>query len=62
MAEKTKTKFLGRVPIDPNLVICTSDGESYINKFNNSPVSQVYRSIVQKIISSDNDESMDIEH
>ncbi|XP_069937941.1 cytosolic Fe-S cluster assembly factor NUBP2 homolog [Cherax quadricarinatus] len=61
LAARTQVSFLGRVPIDSSLTCCTEEGLSYVEKFANSPVSQVYRSIVHKLIGKEL-EDMEVEN
>ncbi|MPC34050.1 Cytosolic Fe-S cluster assembly factor NUBP2 [Portunus trituberculatus] len=59
LAEKAKVTFLGRIPIDPTLSRCTEEGLNYIDKFSNSPISQMYHSIITKLIRQ-TDEEMEV--
>jgi len=42
--------FLGRIPFDPKMVECGDAGESYMEKYSDSEVTQVYNEIVGKIM------------
>ncbi|XP_042212135.1 cytosolic Fe-S cluster assembly factor NUBP2 homolog [Homarus americanus] len=61
LADRAKVPFLGRVPIDPSLVRCTEEGLNYLDKFANSPVSQVYHSVVNKLLGNEAQE-MEVEN
>jgi ATP-binding protein involved in chromosome partitioning len=41
--------FLGKIPFDPKLVECTDAGVSYQQRYKESPVSDAYREIAQKM-------------
>ncbi|KAK8391105.1 hypothetical protein O3P69_017036 [Scylla paramamosain] len=60
LAEKAKVTFLGRIPIDPTLSRCTEEGLNYIDKFANSPICQIYHSIITKL-TRQTDEEMEVE-
>lgn len=42
--------FLGRIPFDPKMVECGDAGESYMEKYSDSEVTQAYNEIVEKIM------------
>ena len=42
--------FLGRIPFDPKMVKCTDAGESYMEKYSDSEVTQAYNEIIEKIM------------
>ncbi|MBW2175133.1 MAG: Mrp/NBP35 family ATP-binding protein, partial [Deltaproteobacteria bacterium] len=42
--------FLGRIPFDPKMVESGDAGESYLEKYSDSEVTQAYNEIVEKII------------
>jgi len=50
-AENVGIPFLGALPLDPNLSQCGEEGQSYIEKFNESPLSQLFLKIANTIIS-----------
>ena len=41
--------FLGRVPFDPQVVSCADAGQSFQDKYPDSPVTQAYEAIARKI-------------
>jgi ATP-binding protein involved in chromosome partitioning len=41
--------FLGRIPFDPNMVACGDAGESYQQKYADSPVTQAFGEIAEKM-------------
>jgi ATP-binding protein involved in chromosome partitioning len=44
--------FLGKIPMDPNLVTCGDNGVSYQKKYPDSPVTEIFADIAKKIISA----------
>jgi nitrogenase subunit NifH len=42
--------FLGRIPIDPKMVKCADAGESYMEKYPDSEVTNAYNQIVASIL------------
>ncbi|ROT77923.1 cytosolic Fe-S cluster assembly factor NUBP2 homolog isoform X2 [Penaeus vannamei] len=61
LAAKAKVSFLGRVPIDPNLVRCTEEGKNFLDMFAGSPVSEVYHNIIYQLV-GENQEEMEVEN
>ena len=49
MAQSMGIDFLGRVPIDPNMVKCGDAGVPFQEKYNDSPVSVAFTNIAKKI-------------
>ena len=49
MAQSMGLDFLGRIPIDPNMVKCADAGVSYQEQYNDSPVSQAFGAIAAKM-------------
>ncbi len=49
MALTMGLNFLGRIPIDPNMVKCGDAGVSYQEKFADSPVSKAFDTIAKKM-------------
>jgi ATP-binding protein involved in chromosome partitioning len=45
--------FLGRIPFDPKMVECADAGESYLEKYPDSEVTQAYNQIVATIMEAD---------
>ncbi len=43
-------KYLGRIPLDPDMPYCTAAGQSYLEKYPNSEPAHGYELIVDKII------------
>lgn len=43
-------RYLGRIPIDPHMPICTEGGQSYLEKYPNSEAAHGYELIADKII------------
>ncbi len=53
MADKMGVPFLGRVPFDPELVACGDAGESFQQKYKQSPAAKAFRAIADKMASSE---------
>jgi Mrp family chromosome partitioning ATPase len=49
MAEKYGIKFLGRVPIDPNLVYAGDEGKPFLLNYQNSETAKIFAEIVRSI-------------
>jgi Mrp family chromosome partitioning ATPase len=49
MAEKYGIKFLGRVPIDPNLVYAGDEGKPFLLNYQNSETAKIFTEIVRSI-------------
>lgn len=45
-------RFLGRIPFDPYMVECADAGESYIEKYPDSKITEAYNKIVETIMKS----------
>ncbi|MCX8044804.1 MAG: Mrp/NBP35 family ATP-binding protein [Desulfobacterota bacterium] len=45
IAKKMKVPFLGRVPLDPAMVLCTDEGRPFVIAHPDSPVAEAFRSI-----------------
>lgn len=50
MAQKFNVPYLGKLPMDPNMMIACEKGESFIETFPTSAASGPFKEIVQKII------------
>lgn len=50
IAAQMKIPFLGRIPLDPQMVVCTDDGRPFVNCYPESPVSNAFTSIAEKWI------------
>jgi ATP-binding protein involved in chromosome partitioning len=42
--------FLGRIPLDPEMVQCADTGQSYMEKYPDSQVTKAFNQIVEKIM------------
>lgn len=51
-ASQMGVPFLGRIPFDPEMVSCTDAGAAYLEKHPDSPVSNAYRKIAEKLMAS----------
>lgn len=51
-ASQMGVSFLGRIPFDPEMVSCTDAGAAYLEKHPDSPVSNAYRNIAEKMNAS----------
>lgn len=49
-ANQMGVPFLGRIPFDPEMVVCGDDGISYQEKHRESPVTQAFQSIADQLI------------
>ncbi len=52
LAREMKVPFLGRVPIDPEIVQCGDAGSPYVHRHAESPAAQSLRGIVESIMSA----------
>lgn len=50
LAHEMNVPFLGRVPIDPQIVRCGDAGSPYVHRFAESPAAQAIHSIVENIV------------
>ncbi|KAL3790119.1 hypothetical protein ACHAW5_007726 [Stephanodiscus triporus] len=50
MAEKFNVPYLGKLPLDPNLLKACEDGVSFVEKYPSSPAASPLNAIVDKII------------
>lgn len=50
MAQKFNVPYLGKLPMDPNMMIACEKGESFIETFPTSAASGPFKVIVQKIV------------
>jgi Mrp family chromosome partitioning ATPase len=48
-ASRMEIPFLGAIPFDPEMVSCTDAGVAYLEKHPDSPVSNAYRNIAEKL-------------
>ena len=44
-----KVPFLGRIPIDPEIVRCADAGTCYVQRFAKSPAAEAFNQIVQHL-------------
>jgi hypothetical protein len=51
LAREMNVRFLGRVPIDPQIVQCGDTGSPYVHRFAESPAAQAISRIVENIVS-----------
>ena len=49
-AEEFNLPFLGKIPIDLNMVNSADEGKPYISQYKNSETAQVFNKIVKSII------------
>jgi Flp pilus assembly CpaE family ATPase len=50
MADKFNVPYLGKLPLDPNLLKSCEDGVSFVEKYPSSPAASPLNAIVDKII------------
>lgn len=50
MAEKFSVPYLGKLPLDPNLLKACEDGTSFVDKYPSSPATSPLNAIVDKLI------------
>jgi ATP-binding protein involved in chromosome partitioning len=48
IAAQMKVPFLGRIPLDPEMVNCTDSGTPFVGLYPESPVSQAFKTIAEK--------------
>ncbi len=53
MADTFLLDFLGKIPLDPDMVKCGDEGISYQQKFTDTQVTQAFSSITDKMSKSD---------
>ena len=53
LAKQEDLSFLGRIPLDPSLALCSEKGESILNLLSNSNTSIHIKTVVDKILASD---------
>lgn len=49
LAREMGVAHLGRIPIDPQIVVCGDDGIPYVHRFAESPAAQAFAEIVERI-------------
>ena len=49
-AEEFKIPFLGKIPIDLNMVDSADEGKPYISQYKNSETAQIFNKIVELIL------------
>ena len=47
-AQEMKVPFLGRIPLDPEMVVCSDDGVPFVSKHWDSKVAELFRQISEK--------------
>ena len=50
MAEKFNVPYLGRLPMDPNLLNACENGKSFVEEYEVSPAKNEFQRIVSKIV------------
>jgi len=50
MAESMEIPFLGSIPLDPSIVSCTDQAESFMDSYQNSPAAESYKDIIKLIL------------
>ena len=53
LAKQENLTFLGRVPLDPSLALCSEKGQSILSLMSNSKTSDNIANIVHKVLASD---------
>ena len=49
-AEEFKIPFLGKIPIDLNMVNSTDEGKPYVAQYKNSEIAQTFNKVVELIL------------
>lgn len=52
LAEEMHVPFLGRIPIDPQVVTCGDSGTPYVQRFAASPAAQALAAVVQHVLAA----------
>jgi len=52
LADEMDIPFLGRIPIDPQVVICSDEGKSFMENNNQAASSKAFSDVVQRIITA----------
>lgn len=60
LAVRAGVPFLGRVPIDPKLALCSEKGENYLTQYSSSPAAATFQAIVTNLTSHSDDDKMEI--
>jgi predicted Fe-Mo cluster-binding NifX family protein/cellulose biosynthesis protein BcsQ len=55
MATQMAVPFLGRIPIDPQIVQACDDGKPYVSHYSRGPTADAFKRILTKILEPDND-------
>lgn len=50
LCQLANLKFLGSIPIDPDLCQCTERGEDFVNQFSGSPAASILKDIATKLV------------
>jgi Mrp family chromosome partitioning ATPase len=50
LANEMNVPFLGRIPLDPQIVLCGDDGTPYAQRFAESPASKAFMAIIDRIV------------
>lgn len=49
LAKEMKVPFLGKIPIDPQIVACGDDGTPYVQRFAASPAAKAFADVVRRV-------------
>ncbi len=52
LAQEMGVPHLGRIPIDPQIVLCGDDGTPYVHRFAESPAAQAFAQVVERIMAA----------
>lgn len=52
LAREMEVAYLGRIPIDPQIVVCGDDGIPYVHRFADSPAAQAFAMVVERVIAA----------
>jgi ATP-binding protein involved in chromosome partitioning len=52
LAQEMEIAYLGRIPIDPQIVACGDNGIPYVQQFTESPAAQAFAQVVEQIIAA----------
>jgi len=62
LARELNLNFLGRIPIDPELMKASEQGKNYVEMFPNSTSVQAIKTFANKLVSSQNDSNLNPKH
>jgi len=52
LAREMGVPFLGRIPIDPQIVTCGDAGIPYVHRFADSPAARAFAEVVERVIAT----------